>query len=389
MTSPSRVFAKFCSKNPMRISVSVIVAPVIVGNIIESETRIYTLCSIAQHGGAADLFDAVMTERSGESRPSNLKPDRVILKCRKDSSDEQFKEEIRMLDLLSDSRVTPRYIESFILPGAGRKPCVAMEKVGVNLESLRLKLEGLWPSATLGSIGHQLIVAIRKLHTEYMVVHHDLHAGNICLADEPGRLSRKLLIIDLGDMTPLETDNRGSADFYRIDEVRQAVLTIRFLHDGNVDYYVTKRYVYDSNKICQGVQSPLCDALRYVFELPNEGATIDYDFLIEKMTQMTNRRYINGIRWGPFIKKYGMPDLDSLSGFRPLLDENQSSKTTESPCFFKTPAESITQLNQPLETRNNATPMSIDSTVSNTTKFVTTLCGLFSISLSLLILFVI
>ncbi len=271
-----------------------------------------------------------------------------------------------------------------------------MEKVGINLESLRMAKPGYWPPVTLGTIGVSLLGAIRILHNDYHVVHRDLHAGNVCLADETARLSSKLFIIDLGDMIPLQTDERANANFYQLDEVRQAVLTIRYLLDGDTKYYVTKRYVYDPHTICQrNVPSSLCDALRYIFELSDESSVVEYDFLIAKMRELADGQYTDGIVWNTYIEQYGMPDIESLSGFRPLVALPPSPSSSPLP---QTSTSSVNCVNNCAEPPSGCDMMStslpphrqsnFDQTVTPSSKAKTRIPTLSSLLLTAFVLIV-
>ena len=379
----------------MIISAIVLVASVFAG-VIESPSYRYLLCAQAQHGGSSELFVATMVDKLDTSSDYLAKSKLVILKCHKDGPDEAFVRESQKLNDLKGSGVVPVPWESFKPILGPQKPCIAMEKVGINLESLRMAKPGYWPPVTLGSIGVSLLGALRVLHNEYHVVHRDLHAGNVCLADETASLSSKLFIIDLGDMIPLQSDDRASANFYQMDEVRQAVLTIRYLLDGDTKYYVTKRYVYDPHTICQGnVPSSLCDALRYIFELLEGEAVVDYDFLITKMRELAAGQYTDGIVWNPYIEQYGMPDLESLSGFRPIVALPPSPSSSPLP---QTSTSSVVCVNSSAEPRSGCDMMStslpphrqsnFDQTVNTSSKEKTRIPTLSSLLLTAFVLIV-
>ena len=378
------------------IKPSLVLAASVLGHVIESPVSRYELCAESKHGGAAYLFEALMSTKS-ESKCENCHNNRrVILKCLKDGQSELSQSEIQMMVLLSESEFVPKVLELFNISPNPQQPCVAMEKVGINLESLRLYQGGYWPAVTLGTIGVSLLQAVRRFHNDYHVVHRDLHAGNVCLGNQPAGLSSKLFIIDLGDMIPLSSDERSSANYYRVDEVRQAVLTIRYLLDGDSKYYVTKRYAYDPIEICRDpkVPAPLCDALRYIFEISDESPSVDYDFLISKMKLLFagERSDIQEglIVWGPYIAEYGLPDIESLSSFRPLImsapthhDDPTTTTTTTTP-------PNCTDNMNVHQTRTSIPRYDEVTTLSSTfSKSQTTIHGLsFQLS-SLIVLFVI
>jgi len=213
-----------------------------------------------------------------------------------------------MLTRLYDSGITPKPIEYFLKRGDPQLPCIAMERVGSNLQTLRSNYAGIWPHETLGSIGIQLISMVDKLHNDYNLLHKDLHLGNVCLGDDT-LLSDHLFLIDLGDMTPVETTIKGTADFFRLDEVRQAVLSIRYLFDGDSKFYVSKRYQYDRDDACSNdVPKPLCDALEYVYSIPIDTSEIDYEYVKNVMREMAGPNSQDAkINWTPFTDKYGQP----------------------------------------------------------------------------------
>jgi|LauGreDrversion4_2_1035121.scaffolds.fasta_scaffold22610_3 hypothetical protein len=297
----------------------VLLAPTL-GTVIESVSSRYLVCSSPQHGGASEVFETTMTAKSQALESCDATNQRVIVKCSKIGPLPLFEVEYKHMTTLESSRFTPRPIEFFNKDGDETKPCMSMEMLGVNLESLRFQKPGMWPSATLGSIGIQLLTIGSALHNTYGLLHRDLHAGNICLERSNSEFSRNLFLIDLGDMRPMQSDDRGSAHSDRLDEVRQIVLTIRFLLDGDRKYYVTKRYIYDEGEICQGsVPLPLCEALRYVFSLPGDSSSVDYDSLIHKMNQLTDNTYSGSVIWNPYIEAaVGIPDLRDSFALRPV-----------------------------------------------------------------------
>jgi hypothetical protein len=211
-----------------------------------------------------------------------------------------------MLSKLSDSGFTSRPFEIFLDNEDKNRPCISMERVGINLQSLRMSNRGQWPSETLGSIGVALIDAVDKLHNNYHVIHKDLHLGNVCLGDN--QTSDKLYIIDFGEMKELQTDIAGTTEFYKLEEVRQVVLSIRFLFDGDDRYYVTKRYTYKKDDACKPqVPSALCDALEYVFTLPSDSPDLDYQIVRKKFVELAGGNDSNKILWKEFHAKIGTP----------------------------------------------------------------------------------
>jgi hypothetical protein len=291
-------------------------------HIVESPSLRYHICSSIGYGGVAEVFVASIAERSSNSANCARNATTVILKCNKDGIPEAIRAEFAYMSTLQSSGFTPNPIELFDRDGNKHLPCLSMQKMGANLETLRSVYSGVWPVQTLGSIGAYMLRSLRSLHNDHSLVHRDLHAGNICLGNTSSGLSSSLHMIDLGDMRPLVSDERASASFYRIDDVRQMILNIRFLLDGDHAYYVTKRYVYDANAICQGsVPRSLCDALKYIFELSNESESVDYDYLISKMVEMTGDANSGepNVLWEPLIARVGVPDdLDTLTLIPPV-----------------------------------------------------------------------
>ena len=131
------------------IVLAVVILASVSGKVIESPKYHYRIRAQARHGGAAELFQAVMTRGGPASRDYSCESKEVILKCQKDGSGELFQREVFMMESLRDTGVSPKLFEYFHVSGRSQRPCMAMEKVGINLESLRLHKPGYWPSITL------------------------------------------------------------------------------------------------------------------------------------------------------------------------------------------------------------------------------------------------
>ncbi len=329
------------------------------GTVIESLSNRYLVCSSPQHGGASEVFETTIAAKSQALETCDATSQRVIVKCSKIGPLPLFEAEFNYMNTLNSSGFTPKPFEFFNKDGDASKPCMSMEMLGLNLESLRLHRPGIWPSVTLGSIGVKLLTIGNVLHNTYRLLHRDLHAGNVCL-ERDTELSRNLFLIDLGDMTPMQSDERASEQSYRLDEVRQMVLTIRFLLDGDLKYYVTKRYTYDEDEICQGaVPLPLCEALRYVFGLKEDSPSIDDEFLIRKMNDLTNNTFSGGVIWDPYIEVMGMPDLNKPLELQPFVAERAHSPTPivedKSPIATNAHSSSRSDVSQYVAPKNSST----------------------------------
>ena len=288
------------------------------GVVVESGTDKYTLCSCLSVGGIGAVHTAVSEKLSGptaDCTSENL----VVLKCGTVDQTGIFSLEARYMSTISSEPWAPRIHEYFKKKDGSGDPCIAMELLGLDLQRVR---DGFaagkeWSWVTLGSIGARMIEAIESLHNKYKLVHTDLHAGNWVLLRESGnKLSSDMKLIDYGDCRPLEGDQVQSRDFYSFEEMRQVIINIRYLFDGNLTFYAWKRYKFNKAEICAGIHPRLCEALVYVSKL-KEGDFLDYKKLHRNMVSLVEEsgafKYENRIIWGPSETRLSQPEAQKPS----------------------------------------------------------------------------
>lgn len=290
---------------------------------IASPEYVYETCSQVSVGGNGRVYTAVRF-RNSETPKSCQYDEKLILKCASRDQAELISREFDLMNSLSSASWIPQIYEFFERVGGGsREPCIAMELLGSDLEKLRLAYtEGLqWSWVTLGSIGARMAETVASLHTDFGMTHTDLHAGNWMLTRSvTNSLSPTLKMIDFGDTRSLAA-NPDTAAFWVREEVRQIIISIRYLYDGDFKFYVWKRYVFNEAEICAGVPAILCDALKYVNDLA-EGEPIDYMRIRTYMTTLVEEHggnYTGQIIWEPVLTALGAPVFNPQPA-RPATD---------------------------------------------------------------------
>ena len=124
-------------------------------------------------------------------------------------------------------------------------------------------------------------------------MHADIHPGNLLLNPND---ETQLFAIDLGDMHPAVSDNRNSAKGYILSDLRQAVVSLRYLLNGDLDFYAAKRFAYDDsgrNAITPGTPTGYQRALYYVYRDTKTG-DVDYDLLKSFLASMISTPFTRG-----------------------------------------------------------------------------------------------
>jgi serine/threonine protein kinase len=245
-----------------------------------------------------------------------------------------YMQEASYMSVLSGESWAPKLLEMFVKQ-EGMLPCIAIEELGQDLEKIRLAYpEGQhWSWVTIGSIGARMLEIVETLHKKYDLVHTDLHAGNWVLTKVSGEeyLSPELKLIDFGDCRPLEADGVLTRDFYAFSEVRQVIITLRYLFDGNFTFYAWKRYNFKEQEICNGIHPEICKALVYVHNL-EEGDEIDYRALREMMVKVVEEsgdfKYTGNILWGPVGAGWRRPGVESHHGKPKLATKRPFAHST-------------------------------------------------------------
>lgn len=292
------------------------------GVVVESGTDKYTLCTCLSVGGIGAVHTAVsekLSRPTADCTGENL----VVLKCGTVDQTGIFSLEARYMSTISSEPWAPKIHEYFKKKDGSGDPCIAMELLGLDLQRVRDSLAEVgkqWSWVTLGSIGARMVEAVESLHKKYKLVHTDLHAGNWVLTRESGaKFSSDMKLIDYGDCRPLEGDRIQSRDFYSFEEMRQVIINIRYLFDGNLTFYAWKRYKFNKAEICAGIHIRLCESLVYVSKL-KEGDFLDYNKLHRNMVSLVEEggafKYENKIIWlgQPETQKPKIPPVPAKAG---------------------------------------------------------------------------
>lgn len=156
---------------------------------------------------------------------------RIALRCSKKSGHLLLRGYGHLIDAIS-SKYVPEPLGYYKLRGEG--DCVFMEATGPSLAELRRASGAMnWPSATIASIGLQLLDAALQMHTEFGVTHRDLTASNIAVTRGVGAgelLPQQIMLIGLDFAMPIH-----AAEF-NIQDVRALLVTLRYLYDADETY---------------------------------------------------------------------------------------------------------------------------------------------------------
>ena len=277
--------------------------------VIRSDTKQYMLCAQLSKGGNGLVYTGVALSLSDPVTSCDGHSDRVIVKCGMPKNQAMYEGEVARMKSLESSGWAPRVHEYFIRNDEKGSPCIVMELLGTDLEKLRLRYLGKqWPLATLGSIGARMAEILESMHTKFELTHTDLHLGNFAIGKSGEPLSPILYVIDYGDTRPLVDNQRWSKSMDAILEVRQVVISIRYLWDADFKFYVEKRYNYDEDEICAKIAAALCEALKYVYSL-KQGDQVDYGKVRDLMISLipADQSYSGRILWEPLIALHGLP----------------------------------------------------------------------------------
>jgi serine/threonine protein kinase len=272
------------------------------GEVIRSPTRVYKVCKKLVAGENGKLYRVISYGLTEAEKDCATTEPKLILKCTGTGEESDIMNEVEMMGRLAGASWIPEVYEWFVL--SLKNYCYSMEELGMDLHKLRdmYPLGQQWPWATLGSIGARSIEIVKQMHTEFGVINTDLHLGNWMLEKTPdNRLTPQLKMIDFGYG---RTTSYKTAPAKLLEEIRQQVIALRFLWNGDFKFYVWKRYkTFNKAEICAGVPEIYCRALLYVRDL-KLGDRIDYDLLIRMMRQIVEEHggvYTGEIDWAPLL----------------------------------------------------------------------------------------
>jgi hypothetical protein len=241
----------------------------------------YALLNRIDMGGNGKVYTA--KSPSGEE---------VVLKCGPANAVTKYEAEFATMLTLGAKNWSVTPIESFM---NGDSPCIVMEQLGDDLSRIRGTSTGVWPIATVASIGVGIIDALIDLHFDFKLTHSDMHPANIAVRKND---SSKLVVFDYGDMKPAPSPIRGRTD------LKDAVLSLRYYLDGNRRYYVAKQYSYNKTELCEGIPDDLCNAIDIVYSAGRKELTRDDYMRIRSLLEgLMGQKYDGKIIWGSITPK--------------------------------------------------------------------------------------
>jgi hypothetical protein len=290
------------------------VGPAIVSSKIVSPDREYNVVDRIDVGGNGKVHVVQLD-----------KDNHAVVKCGPAHMKEAYNKEFKMMKAVESAAWSPKPMEFFMNKDS---PCIVMDLLGKDLAKVRSNSKRIWPIELIASIGIQLIDAMGELHFTHNLVHNDLHAGNIAL-----RLPAQdqLVVFDYGDMVPAVPSALIAS------ELRQVMLTLRYLLDGDRKYYVTKRYKYNMEELCENIPEELCNVIDYAYSLDKEATQEDYREIrlsLEKMLAEKSLTYEGKIMWGKSVPAPAVPKFANVpyitSAVKKVTGEikNESNNTT-------------------------------------------------------------
>jgi hypothetical protein len=278
-------------------------APVVAGRvgIMKSPSREYRLCDVDPSDLDFITYRALIAT-DGTPDCTIAPPEAFVnIACSFKYRIAAYRAEYQEILHLQNEPWAPTPIETFIHQGS---PCIVTNGYGLDLHSLRIKNDRMaLPPAIIASIGIQIIDMLTKLHLVYNRSHGQLLAGNIALnASDSGQL----MLVNYSKMTAL-TDPKMHAIRRKniINDIKQTLLTLRYIHDGNVTFYsLTDDFRFEKSVVCSnGFDSLICTALEYVFTELEQNASIgkpQYNHIRDQLL-VANREYRNRVEWGDNI----------------------------------------------------------------------------------------
>lgn len=242
----------------------------------------YELCSEVSSGGNGKIYRAA---RSGKC---SLGSD-AIVKCGPVGYEGLYTTE---WDNMSSLQNNPWAVKAFdFFYNEDAQPCIGMEELGIDFQKIRGVSTAVWSTNLIASIGIALVDALTQLHNVHNLVHTDLHMGNVATRILKGgseHVSDHLVVFDYGDMKLAASDAKDSRNGLIRADMQQALISLRFLVDGNTNFYVAKRYTYNKEEVCSsGIDANLCKAIDYVYNTkPND--VVDHAYMRACLVDMLN-----------------------------------------------------------------------------------------------------
>ena len=222
----------------------------------------------------------------------------VALKCSIPQTEEDYDSQFRLMEKFSSQTWCPVVHEIFITPNG--MACISMERLGMDLRTLRGIRSDPWHPVTIASITLVMLDVLESLH-RLGYTHSDAHAANwLLVRDDP----KKLKLVDYGFVVRLDGHPSKSADHLVLNDLRQIALSARFFITREERYYQAKKITFDPNAVCADMDEYLCSAILFVYSFENTSPTI-YSEIREQYRSVisvhgVSESYI-GILWEPTV----------------------------------------------------------------------------------------
>jgi hypothetical protein len=265
----------------------------------------YKVCTFLGAGREGSVVRAALPGHECDD-PSHL----VAIKCAKTSGYDvrlanKFQNEFDIMSNLSKHDWCPRVAELFHNAAPPNSVCIAMGEVGRSVSWTRDRDGRIWTPNTVLSIGIGIMDIMTVMHFDLNLYLADVHMGNFALGKDD---QSKLMLIDYADMRPLETPGKTNRKVALItDDIRHAILSLRYLFDGRYRFYSAKRYSgYDKSVVCHAayVHSAVCEAIDYVYTKQGMFTREDYDHVNEILKAgLSGVEYKGKIIWEPVLSR--------------------------------------------------------------------------------------
>jgi predicted unusual protein kinase regulating ubiquinone biosynthesis (AarF/ABC1/UbiB family) len=157
-----------------------------------------------------------------------------------------------------------------------------MEYLGSSVASLRSADKAIWEWSRIAYIGIQSLNILQQIHRDG-ITHRDYHFGNLVYSRrDPNRLH----VIDLGMSKTTGRGNPASDVGYTIADIRQLVVSLRYLRDRNRVFYMAKNYSFKPD-ICDDAPERYCDLVKAVYTW-KKVTDINYDWLKQELERIVS-----------------------------------------------------------------------------------------------------
>ena len=312
-------------------------------SFIESKNYRYYICERIGEGQDAEVHSAIMLPKNNPivGDPCKDNPTKIALRCEFPMKYlHQVSRQLPFMKVLEQADWAPQGFETFTrIDGkhAGKK-CTSMSLLGQNIREIRESRSDPFPLPTLLTIGMQMITILDELHNVHEIVHCDVHSKNwVTRIDN----SDKLSLVDYGYMK-LKTNPRVPFDRV-LSELKEMVITLRFLVDLDNNFYVAKKIKnFDMNLVCPKdvIPTEIKNLVEFVYSLKPEQVTVDtYRQMFDLMKSMLpiGFEYKERIEWNPIQLSETVESNISTDNLELILTE--MVQVDESTTLADTPPE--------------------------------------------------